>query len=359
MVSAPGAVAPGPGGALVAHPEPGVPVKRTMVCLLETSVQAYGDVVTALLSDLEQTSEGMEKLAWLAGTRSLLQHEGTWQAASEQLHWWDAFLAALPLPRLLSEAAVVETRKLRALHTRARLDARELALLAHRRAVDEALARPDLTDAERDRLEECFEDPTGDQWLVDLGWYERQATANLPPMPDPVPITAHDLDSRHSFAGFNAVQAMRAHPDLGPRAAWMDEALTQALVTGFHLPVNAARHHATQLTGIFWLALRRALDAGSHQLAISIEMLASAGGEAPIQAQFTRELLQSWLHYLETLPLPEERKALGQRVPLIGGLFRKAAPAALPAVEAPRRLTDGRKPGVWSRVKGALGKDDE
>jgi len=322
-----------------------------MVALLETSVKAYGDVVTALLTDLVQAGQGMEKLAWMAGSRALLEHEESWRSAVEQLRWWDSFLAGLPFPRLLSESRELESRRLAALHAGARLEARDAALRDHQRAVDEALERPDLTEAARDRLEEAFENPVGEQWLVDVAAYERRATAGLPPLPDPVPITVEDLDAATSFSGFNAIQAMRAHPDLGARARWMDEALAGVLTAELHLPPRAARHHAARLTDIFWLALRRALDAGSHQLAISVELLASAEGQAPVQERFTRELLKSWLCYLEALPMGSGDRR--RRLPLLGALFRR--PVSQDA--APRQLTDASAPGLWSRLRGALSTD--
>ena len=86
------------------------------------------------------------------------------------------------------------------------------------------------------------------------------------------------------------------------------------------------------LTGIFWLALRRALSSGSHQLAASLSLMVSTG-TSQVQQQFTQELLGSWLPYLQNLPPPPARRTLGQRIRGWLGLSTTADPPSVPQLE--------------------------
>ncbi len=106
------------------------------------------------------------------------------------------------------------------------------------------------------------------------------------------------------------------------------------------------------------MALRRALEAGGVQLATAVHFVVPTR-DHEIQEQFTRELLESWLHHLETLPVPEERPSLTARVPLLGALM--GGQKALPVAHDPsRQLTDSQahKKGVWARVKGVFGGEE-
>lgn len=331
---------------------PAAPVRRAMQAMLEHSVASYGDVVSALLVDLDQATTGLGELAWLARTMSIMEKEGAYRAALDQLHWWDRFLAHLPDPELLSERRQAEARRLRALRSRARIQAREDALREHRRRVEEELRGQELEEQELARWERIYLEPEGEEWRVDPDAWVEQALAELPPEEPEVPIVAEDLDAACSFSGFNAARAMRAHPELGPRARWMDQAIAASLQQELGLPPAEARAQAQVLTGMFWLALRRALGAGSHQLATSIRLFAiDPGSETRIQQQFTRELLLSWLHHLERLPPPPGRPALG------GGFVAQLLGRAEPS-PAPRQLTGGSTPsspeGLWSRLRKGL-----
>ncbi|NOY26232.1 MAG: hypothetical protein GXP62_10210 [Oligoflexia bacterium] len=315
---------------------PTVAVQRAVKTLLQGSVDAFGDVVDALICDLDSATAGLEQVAWLASTRAVLEKEQSWQAALGQLAWWDQFLAVLPSPELLSERRRAELQRYRALRARALIQAREDALLAHREAVGDPLA-----------------DPEPGEWRVDVAAFEQRALHALPPAPKLVPIVPADLDAAHSFAGFNAVQALRDHPELGPRARHLDTVIAASLRQEFGLSKASALANAQVLTGIFWIALRRALGVGSHQLASAIRLLAQTD-HGPVQEQFTRELLLSWLAVLQDLPV-QDRKRLGGG--LGGGLRRllgEKQPAALP-VDAPRQLELDDQPGLWGRVKKGLG----
>lgn len=353
------------GGGLARGPEvqldgPAPPVRRAVQALLQASVSSYGDVVQALLVDLDTTTTGLGDLAWLASTMSIMEKEGAYQAALEQLQWWDHFLAGLPDPELISERRRHEQRKVRALRARARIEARQEALQEHRRRVEAELQGRELDDEELAHWERLYLEPEPGEWRVDPVAWEEQALAGLPAEPVDVPIVAEDLDAAHSFSGFNAVAAMRQHPELGPRARWMDQAIAQTLQQELRLPPAQALAHAQVMTGIFWIALRRALGVGSHQLATAIRLFSVQQGEAEVQQQFTRELLLSWLHHLERLPPVDGRPALGGG--FVSRLLGRKDPAALeaaPSGDAPRQLTDGggATPGVWARLRRGLGRD--
>ena len=296
------------------------PVQRAIPALLPLAVAAFGDVVDALLTDLDTVSTDVSALAWLSNSRSALDHEVNYQAAIGQLAWWDSFLHAIPLQ-------------------------------AHRAALARTLTDGVLDPADRARLRRIHDDPQPGEWRVDVASFERAAVERLGPMPHIVPITANDLDVHQSFAGYNCVAAMREHPELGPRAAHMDAAVAAALRSELGLDSKTAAAQAPVLTGIFLIALRRSLAAGSHQLAASIELLSRAE-EAPVQQQFARELLESWAAHLATIPEPS-RGLLGGTV---GKLLGKKDPAQLTG-SAPRQLTDGggEKPGLWARIVGKKG----
>ena len=302
--------------------------------MFEAAVASFGDVVSALMFDMEQTEENITALSWLAGSQSLLSGEAAFRSAVEQLRWWDHFLQHLPNPVLLSETSAPDRRRAKAERAHARLMARQQALVDHRAQVAEAMAQPQTTPAERARLRRVQSAPDETEWWVDVEAYVQAAQAHLPPEVPVVPITAADLSAATSFSGFHAVDGMRRHPELGHRAAAMDHALAGILVETMRLPAAEARHHAAVLTGIFWLALRRALSAGSHQLAASISLMMTTG-QGSVQQQFTHELLGSWLPYLQALPPPPQPKTLGQRIRGWLGMAEK------PAVVAPaRQLTE-------------------
>ena len=281
--------------------------------MFESAVDAFGDVVSALMFDMEQTEENIAALSWLAGTQSLLASEVAFRSAVEQLRWWDRFLAQLPHPALLSEASAPARRRQQAERAHARLMARQTALDAHRQRVSEAIQAPETGAAERARLRRVMAAPDETEWWVDVEAYVAAALAHLPPPEPLVPIIAADLEATSSFSGFHAVDAFRRHPELGPRAVGMDAALEAILLEALGLPRSEARRHAQVLTGIFWLALRRALSAGSHQLSASISLMMTTG-QGSVQQQFTHELLGSWLPYLQSLPPPPRRRTLGQRL---------------------------------------------
>ena len=155
--------------------------------------------------------------------------------------------------------------------------------------------------------------PDETEWWVDVEAHVAAALAHLPPDVPPVPIVPADLEATSSFSGFHAVDAFRRHPELGPRAASMDAALAAILTDALGMPRGEALRHAQVLTGIFWLALRRALSAGSHQLSASISLMMTTG-QGSVQQQFTHELLGSWLPYLQSLPPPSRGRSLGQRI---------------------------------------------
>lgn len=138
------ALGAGGGGALVApSAAPSLPVQSAVGTMLAASVSAYGDVVAALLFDLDRISSDVADLGWLVGTRVAPDEQRTVQAALAQLRWWDGFLGELPNPALLSEARRAELERARALRHRARLVAREEALAEHRRRVEADLDDPD------------------------------------------------------------------------------------------------------------------------------------------------------------------------------------------------------------------------
>jgi hypothetical protein len=305
--------------------------------MLAASSQAWGGVVDALLCDLRAVGEDMERLAWLSVSQSLLEREHAFQAAEQHLAWWDGFLAGLPYPRLHSDHQAREARKVQGMRHRARLLARDAALAAHRAAVQAALDAPDLDPLEEERLFAIQDDPDRTEWWVDPAAHEAAALAAVPPLPGGPPIRAADLDPRQPDNCAAAAWAMRQHEHLAPRARQLDDRLSALLQAELGMPRSAAEGHARAMTDIFWVALRRALDTGSHQLASAIRLAGSAG-QAPVQAQFTRELLLSWLAYLEALPVQEPRRSLVDRIPGLGRLLGRGAPAALPAAPAPRRI---------------------
>jgi len=308
-------------------------LRQAMVDMLEASADAYGEVVHALTCDLGVVSEDLGGLEWLSSTPSLLENESAYRAAVERLRWWDDFLAELPCPRLLSDGRRPELQAWEAQRAQAQLFARDRALLAHQERVAQALADPDLTEDQRTELFRIHEDPEDHEWRVDPEPLVRQALDALPPPPEIVPILLDDMDPQTSFAGFNAVEAMRKHPALGPLATQLDAAVEQVLRTRYRLPKKRARHHAPQFTGIFWIALRRALTQGNHRIAASVTLVL-ADRDAPVHEQFSRELLESWLHLLQTLPEPTERKSLAQRLRgLLGG------PVAEPSEPQPAQLS--------------------
>jgi hypothetical protein len=349
------AAAPGAPDALVAADAPRLPVRRSMATMLQCSVQAWGDVVSALLIDMGQVSEGMTRLGWMSTTMDLLASEGAYRAAQQQLAWWDGFLQQLPMPTLLFDHAQAQIRQARAERHRATILARERAFEDHQVLLAAELRRPELDPQERSRLRRIHDDPDATEWWTDPEEYIREALARLPEGPSTVPIVAADLDASRNFSGFNAVQSMREHSELGPRAASMDASLAAALRKELRLSKKDAQLHGRILTDIFWVALRRALEAGGVQLATAVHFVVPTR-DNEIQEQFTRELLESWLAHLETLPVPEERPALTARVPLLGKLM--GGDKALPvAHDTSRQLTDTQadKKGVWARVKGVFG----
>ncbi len=342
--------------ALVA-PEDTVPdgIRTALPALLEASVDAFGDVVSALLTDLSQTDSTMRGLSWLASTPTLLDDEGRYHAALGQLQWWDAFLARLPYPQLLSDATARDRERLARGRRRALLTAQDQALLDHQQLV--ALEAQDAADDGASQgalhaLARIHAEPAQHEWRVDPQEYVTAALAQLPPTPEVVPISRGDLDPAVHFSGFTAAERMRADPELGPRAAHLDAEAARILQEHCGQDKDTAAAEARLLTNMFWLALRRALQAGSHQLATSIRFVAGAE-ESPVQAQFTRELLKSWLHALETLPEP--KRSLAQR--LLGAGRAKPTQRALSA-DAPRQLTDtaeptaSSKPSLWERIRG-------
>ncbi|MDG1484301.1 MAG: hypothetical protein P8R54_32210 [Myxococcota bacterium] len=292
--------------------------------LFEASVASFGDVVSALMFDMEQTEDNIKALSWLAGTQTLLSSEAAFRSAVSQLAWWDRFLAHLPHPALLSEANAAARRRAQSERAHARLMARQAALQDHRQRIADAMADPDTGPADRARLRRVMAAPDETEWWVDVEGYVAAALAQLPPEVPDVPITADDLAAETSFSGFHAVDAFRRHPELGPRAQSMDTELADILAEAFGLRPAEAHRHAVVLTGIFWLALRRALSAGSHQLSASISLMMTTG-QGSVQQQFTHELLGSWLPYLQTLPPPQHRKTLGQRIRGWLGLKPRAA----------------------------------
>lgn len=301
--------------------------------MFEASVDAFGDVVSALMFDMEQTEENITALSWLAGTQSLLSSEAAFRSAVEQLRWWDRFLAHLPHPVLLSENNAPARRRQKAERAHARLMARQAALGAHRQRVAETIEAPETGAAERARLRRVMAAPDETEWWVDVEARVAAAVAHLPPVAPLVPIAPADLEAATSFSGFHSVDAFRRHAELGPRAASMDIELAAILSESFGLQRDESIRHARVLTGIFWLALRRALSSGSHQLSASISLMMTTG-QGSVQQQFTQELLGSWLPYLQDLPPPRQRRTLGQR---IRGWLGVADPAAA-ALPSPRQI---------------------
>jgi hypothetical protein len=346
--------------ALLTGRSPQPPVRRSMVTMLQASVQAYGDVVSALLIDMGQISEGLAHLGWMSTTMDLLASEDAYRSAQQQLAWWDSFLQQLPLPALLFDHAQPAIRQHRAERVRAGILARDRALADHQVLVAAELNRPGLDPVERSRLRRVHDDPDATEWWTDPDDYVRDAVERLPPGPSEVPIVAADLDAARNFSGFNAVQSMREHPELGPRAQHMDAALTAALRQELRMSKRDAQLHARVLTDIFWVALRRALETGGVQLNTAVHFVVPTR-DHEIQQQFTSELLTSWLHHLQTLPIPQDRPALTSRVPLLGRLVGadKALPGPVTA-DTGRQIADQQhgKPGVWSRVKGVFGGGD-
>lgn len=342
----------------VVAPGPALPVQRTMRAMLRSSADAFGQVVNALLLDLDQVSESMDRLGWLATTSDLVTDERALRAAAEQLRWWEGFLGDLPLPQLLSEQVSPERRRALAERARVQALARDRAATHHRERVQAVLAQDGHSLAEREKLRRILEDPDATEWWVDPDAYVREALARLPPLPEPPPISARDLDASQSFSGFNAARAMREHELLAPRAAHLDQELTRTLTEQLRLPPQDAARHARVLTDMFWLALRRALEKGGHQLATALHLFVTTG-DAEIQEQFSRELLASWLAYLEALPQPRKRLGLGER---LGITRRREEPRQIAETGQPahKQLTaEGQEPsrGLWSRIRSRF-RDD-
>ncbi len=335
---------------------PRLPVQRSMSTMLEAAVQSYGDVVSALVVDLGSVSEDMQRLGWLATTMDLLSSEEAYRSAMQQMAWWDSFLKDLPLPTLLSDHRQVEIKRARAERIRTRILGREAALEAHQAAVAQELQRPGITPQERSRLRRIHEDPDATEWWVDPEAIIQDALSRLPPIPENIPIVVEDLNASSSFSGFNAARAMREHAMLAPRAVHMDAALAQALVKEFHLSKKDAARHAEALTDIFWLSLRRALELGGNNLATAVHFIVPTR-DNEVQEQFSRELFQSWLHYLETLPLREDRPKLTQRVPLLRGLVGRKAIAENPVRKQITAAEQPERKGLWGKIKGAFGSD--
>lgn len=327
-----GALAPGapPAG-------PSVPVRRALPLMLQASSQAWGSVVDALLCDLREVGEDMERLSWLSVSQSLLEREHAFQAAEQHLQWWDGFLATLPFPRLRSDRMARDLQRIKALRHRARLLARDAALAEHRARVQEALDGQALDGPEEERLFAIQDDPERTEWWADLAAHEAAALATVPLPPRTAPIDAQDLDPRAPDNCAGAAWAMRQHPDLAPRAQMLDQRLSALLQSELGMGRKLADPHAAVMTDMFWVALRRALDTGSHHLASSIKM-AGTVGHAPVQEQFTRELLQSWLAYLEALPATEPRRGLIDRVPFLGRLLGRSEAPAIAAAPAARQI---------------------
>jgi hypothetical protein len=342
--------------ALLTGQSPLPPVRRSMVGMLQASVEAYGDVVSALLIDMGQVSEGMARLGWMSSTMDLLASEQAYRQAQQQLAWWDSFLQDLPLPDLLFDHAQVAIRQAKAERTRAAILARERALEDHRMLVAAELRQPGLDPRERSELRRIHDDPDSTQWWADPEDYVREAIAALPPGPSTVPIVAEDLDAARNFSGFNAVAAMREHHELGPRALHMEATLAATLRAELRLPRKQAQQQARILSDMFWIALRRALETGGTQLATAVHF-AVPTRDHEIQEQFTRELLESWLHQLETLPIPKDRPALTSRVPLLGKLVGGGKALEHSAADPSHQLTDtqAETKGVWAKVKGVFG----
>lgn len=324
---------------------PAAPVRRAVPAMLQASAEAFGDVVHALLCDLEQVSNRVQGLGWLALTPGLLDSERGFQQSAQQLQQWEQFLAELPNPHLFSERMKQQVDQLKRLHAGATLRGRQDALRAHQHRVTELLARHDITPGQRAALSASMDDPDNQGWTVDPQPWVDAELAQLPPLPVVIPILASDLDPVHNAAGYNAVMAMRGHPSLAPLAQQLDVALSQILRQEFKLPKAAAKGHAWQLTGVFLIALRRALSAGDTQLATSLRFMVQADQQR-LSEQFGEELLRSWLHHLGELPLPKAQLSVGQRLKgLLGMKPRATPPAGSPTHQLesrqPRLLTDG------------------
>ena len=297
--------APASTPAVVAMPDaPPERVQQALPDMLRASADAFGDTVRALLQDLARISFGFDEMAWLALTPHLMSDEGVYRSAIEQMRWWESFLKDLPLPRLLSEHTRAQADQLLAERAKIRLLARDQAWAEHCRRVEDMLIRDDLSAQERNQLMRIREDPDATTWWVDPEEAAQAAVATLPPAPEIIPISTQDLDFGANPSGFNAEQAMRRHPALLPRAKALDASLAVILRREFKLSRGEAKNHAARLTGIFWLALRRALDEGERQLAVAVQLMVAAE-EAPIGEQFAADLLLSWQHYLEHLPAPK------------------------------------------------------
>ncbi len=340
-------------GDLIEADAPSPAVRNSMSGMLQASVESYGDVVSALLIDLEHVSAGMRRMGWLSTTMDLLASEQAYRAAQQQLAWWDSFLRDLPIPELLSDHQVQARRRARAERLGATILAREQALADHQALVAQKMAEPGHSEQDRSRLRRIKEDPDETEWWVDPEAYVAQALAQLPPEPPHIPIVAEDLDANRSFSGYNAARAMREHPLLGPRAAQLDGALARLLSEEFGLKKKDAQGHAAVLTDMFWIALRRALEQGGDQLATAVHFVVPTR-DHEIQEQFSRELLESWLHHLENLPPPRQRRSIAQRMGLLG---RREERAALAATDTPRQLTTTEPPSTWSRIKKAFSSD--
>jgi hypothetical protein len=336
LSTAPAALAPSPVAARAALPA----VQSTVPQMLHASVEAFGDVVSALLTDLEQVGDGVAAFSWLSSSRGVLENEVHHRVAMQQLQWWDGFLSQLPSPRLLSEEHRVRLQRHKTAEARARLAAHEAAFAEHRQRIEEELTDRTLSPAARVRIRRQQRDPEPDEWRVDPDAWVSTALAQLPPPPDIVPIVPEDLHPQTNPGGFHAVETMRRHAELGPRAAALDGAIAAVLQENLDRPEDDAQRHAGALTDIFWLALRRALSQGSHQLASSLQLMSNPEA-LRIQTDFATELLESWAAYLANMPPVPERRSLASRIPLLGRLFKRkpkalsgTTPRALPPPEA-------------------------
>ncbi|MCB9766446.1 MAG: hypothetical protein H6741_00415 [Alphaproteobacteria bacterium] len=314
---------------------PPAPVRQAIPAMLQAAAESFGDVVYALLSDMEQVSSRVQELSWLAFTPTLLEREEGFAQAVRQMKQWEQLVATLPNPHLYSERGAAQRKELERHHARAILFARQEAMRAHQQTVRALLTRQDLSGDQRYQLQLAEDDPDKAGWAVDLQAYIDAALQHLPPMPEVIPILAADIDPVTNAAGYNAVQGLRAHPALAPLAQQLDGQITSVLRRELRLKKAAAAAQAEVFTGIFLIALRRALAAGDRQLATSLRFMVSADEES-ISQQFGEELLRSWVHHIETLPMPKERLSLGQRLRGLLGMS--------PAAEAPARPEPGGPP---------------
>ncbi|MCB9744322.1 MAG: hypothetical protein H6741_13330 [Alphaproteobacteria bacterium] len=326
QASGPGTGLAGP--SLYAEGPPPV-VRQAVPQMLEVAADAFGDLVHTLIHDLEQITATVDELGWLSLTPSLLERESAFKQAVAQMQMWEHFVATLPNPHLFSERTLEQRRKIQRLQARALVVGRERALADHRRLIEAELGQADLTSALV--LKRGMDDPESVGWRVDPRAYVAAELAQIPQLPELVPIVAADLHPAQNAAGYNAVLGMRQHPVLGPQAAQLDAALAEVLPRHFKLEKAEAAAHAQALTGIFLLAMMRAMRAGDMELATSVRFVVPADARK-ISADFGEELLKSWWRHVETLPRKPEKKSLGQR---LRGLFGRTTNNETPAFEAP------------------------